>query len=97
MVLFFYFDDYYLFFCCGVFSFFAEGGKGSPKSSSLSPYEEAMEALSSLITRRTRADDSNVGDQFSLLYDYLKVKKFVNWAIFDEILTMVCIMHCVIL
>ncbi|RZB67758.1 Folylpolyglutamate synthase isoform C [Glycine soja] len=50
-----------------------EGGKGSPKSSSLGPYEEAMEALSSLITRRTRADDSNVGDQFSLLYDYLKM------------------------
>ncbi|KAG4402659.1 hypothetical protein GLYMA_02G251400v4 [Glycine max] len=50
-----------------------QGGKGSPKSSSLSPYEEAMEALSSLITRRTRADDSNVGDQFSLLYDYLKM------------------------
>lgn len=53
---------------------FAEVGKGSPKSSSLSPYEEAMEALSSLITRRTRADASNVGDQFDLLFDYLKVK-----------------------
>ncbi|XP_014505225.1 folylpolyglutamate synthase isoform X2 [Vigna radiata var. radiata] len=48
-------------------------GKGSPKSSSLSPYEEAMEALSSLITRRTRADASNVGDQFDLLFDYLKM------------------------
>ncbi|QCE01265.1 folylpolyglutamate synthase [Vigna unguiculata] len=50
-----------------------EVGKGSPKSSSLSPYEEAMEALSSLITRRTRADASNVGDQFDLLFDYLKM------------------------
>ncbi|KAK7372416.1 hypothetical protein VNO80_05794 [Phaseolus coccineus] len=50
-----------------------EIGKGSPKSSSLSPYEEAMEALSSLITRRTRADASNVGDQFDQLFDYLKM------------------------
>ncbi|KOM46970.1 hypothetical protein LR48_Vigan07g067400 [Vigna angularis] len=32
-----------------------------------------MEALSSLITRRTRADASNVGDQFDLLFDYLKM------------------------
>ncbi|TKY56793.1 Folylpolyglutamate synthase [Spatholobus suberectus] len=50
-----------------------EVGKGSPKSSSLSPYEEAMEALSSLITRRTRADGTNMGDQFDLLFDYLKM------------------------
>ncbi|KAL2317202.1 hypothetical protein Fmac_031078 [Flemingia macrophylla] len=50
-----------------------EAGKGSPKSSSLSPYEEAMEALSSLITRRTRADGTNMGDQFDLLFDYLKM------------------------
>jgi len=50
-----------------------------------------MEALSSLITKRTRADASNVGDQFDLLFDYLKVKKFVNWVIFYDILTMVFI------
>ncbi|XP_020202273.1 folylpolyglutamate synthase isoform X1 [Cajanus cajan] len=50
-----------------------EAGKGSPKASSLSPYEEAMEALSSLITRRTRADGTNMGDQFDLLFDYLKM------------------------
>ncbi|XP_061343516.1 folylpolyglutamate synthase-like isoform X2 [Gastrolobium bilobum] len=50
-----------------------EGGNGSPKSSSLTPYEEALDALSSLITRRTRADSSNMGDQFSMLFEYLKM------------------------
>ncbi|KAK4791941.1 hypothetical protein SAY86_022376 [Trapa natans] len=39
----------------------------------LSPYEEAMEALSSLITKRSRADNSNKGDRFDLLFDYLKM------------------------
>jgi hypothetical protein len=57
----------------GVF-LFVEGGNGSPKSSSLSSYEEALEALSSLIIRRTRADGSNFGDQFDVLFVYLKVK-----------------------
>ncbi|XP_072996019.1 folylpolyglutamate synthase-like isoform X1 [Typha latifolia] len=37
------------------------------------PYEEALNCLSSLITRRTRADGSNRGDQFDLLFDYLKI------------------------
>ncbi|KAJ1400975.1 Mur-like, catalytic domain superfamily [Sesbania bispinosa] len=50
-----------------------EGDDGSPKSSSLTPYEEALEALSSLITRRTRADSSNMGDQFDVLFEYLKM------------------------
>ncbi|XP_027329270.1 folylpolyglutamate synthase-like isoform X2 [Abrus precatorius] len=50
-----------------------EGGNGSQKSSSLSPYEEALEALSSLITRRTRADGSNMGNHFDLLFEYLKM------------------------
>ncbi|KAK7300763.1 hypothetical protein RJT34_11613 [Clitoria ternatea] len=50
-----------------------QGGNESLKSSSLGPYEEAMEALSSLITRRTRADGTNMGDHFDLLFDYLKM------------------------
>ncbi|GAB2299717.1 Folylpolyglutamate synthase [Dionaea muscipula] len=49
----------------------SSGGNGFPKA--LSPYEEAMDALSSLITKRTRADKSNKGDRFDLLYDYLKI------------------------
>ncbi|XP_015876573.1 folylpolyglutamate synthase isoform X1 [Ziziphus jujuba] len=44
----------------------AEGGKGSP-------YEEALDALSSLITKRSRADKSNKGDRFDVLFDYLKM------------------------
>lgn len=39
----------------------------------LSPYEEAMEALSSLITKRSRADKSNKGDKYELLFDYIKI------------------------
>ncbi|CAK8538226.1 unnamed protein product [Lathyrus sativus] len=51
-----------------------DGGNGSPKSSSLtSSYEEALEALSSLIIRRTRADGSNFGDQFDVLFEYIKM------------------------
>jgi len=38
-----------------------------------SAYEEAMTALSSLITKRTRADKNNSGDRFDLLHDYIKV------------------------
>uniref|UniRef100_A0A803N514 Folylpolyglutamate synthase n=1 Tax=Chenopodium quinoa TaxID=63459 RepID=A0A803N514_CHEQI len=50
----------------------AEGGDGlaNPKPS---PYEEAMSALSSLITTRTRAEKSNSGDRFELLFDYIKI------------------------
>nr|XP_009416176.1 PREDICTED: folylpolyglutamate synthase [Musa acuminata subsp. malaccensis] len=36
-------------------------------------YEEALDCLSSLITRRTRADGSNKGDHFDLMFDYLKI------------------------
>ncbi|XP_057441902.1 folylpolyglutamate synthase [Lotus japonicus] len=50
-----------------------EGGDTVPKTSSLTPYEEAMEALSSLITRRTRADSTNMGDQFNVMFEYLKM------------------------
>ncbi|XP_062092607.1 folylpolyglutamate synthase isoform X1 [Humulus lupulus] len=36
-------------------------------------YQEAMDALSSLITKRSRADKSNNGDRFELLVDYIKM------------------------
>lgn len=51
---------------------FVEGGNGL-LDSKVSPYEEAMSALSSLITTRTRAEKSNSGDRFDLLFDYIKV------------------------
>nr|GLL27967.1 folylpolyglutamate synthase isoform X1 [Ipomoea trifida] len=51
-----------------------EGGEDKPARSALAPYEEAMEALSSLITKRSRADKSNSGDRFELLFDYIKVQ-----------------------
>ncbi|XP_074279795.1 folylpolyglutamate synthase-like isoform X2 [Silene latifolia] len=38
-----------------------------------SRYEVAMNALSSLITTRTRAEKSNSGDRFDLLYDYVQI------------------------
>ncbi|KMT18409.1 hypothetical protein BVRB_2g025580 [Beta vulgaris subsp. vulgaris] len=50
----------------------AEGGNGL-LDSKVSPYEEAMSALSSLITTRTRAEKSNSGDRFDLLFDYIKI------------------------
>ncbi|CAA0809399.1 Folylpolyglutamate synthase [Striga hermonthica] len=39
----------------------------------VSKYDEAMDALSSLITKRSRADKKNKGDRFDLLFDYLKI------------------------
>ncbi|KAK7285523.1 hypothetical protein RJT34_20297 [Clitoria ternatea] len=50
-----------------------QGGNESLKPLSLGPYEEAMKALSSLITRRTRADGTNIRDHFNILFDYLKI------------------------
>ncbi|KAL8119689.1 hypothetical protein AgCh_016977 [Apium graveolens] len=50
----------------------AEGENGSTKQH-VSPYDEAMDALSSLITKRTRADKSNSGDRYDLMFDYLKI------------------------
>ncbi|XP_041994934.1 folylpolyglutamate synthase-like [Salvia splendens] len=38
-----------------------------------SPYDDAMDALSSLITKRSRADKSNNGDRFDILFDYIKM------------------------
>ncbi|KAL2539920.1 Folylpolyglutamate synthase [Abeliophyllum distichum] len=43
------------------------------EKATLSPYDEAMEALSSLISNRSRADRSNKGDRFDLLFDYIKI------------------------
>ncbi|KAF9595637.1 hypothetical protein IFM89_001510 [Coptis chinensis] len=53
----------------------------------VSSYEEALEALSSLITKRSRADKSNKGDRFDLLYDYIKVLEL------DEAITKMKIIH----
>ncbi|CAO2817140.1 unnamed protein product [Amaranthus hypochondriacus] len=50
----------------------ADGGN-EMLDSKMSPYEEAMNALSSLITTRSRADKSNSGDRFDLLFDYIKI------------------------
>lgn len=51
---------------------FVDGGN-ELLDSKMSSYEEAMNALSSLITTRSRADKSNSGDRFDLLFDYIKV------------------------
>ncbi|KAL6503728.1 hypothetical protein OROGR_025651 [Orobanche gracilis] len=47
-------------------------GDGS-ENSVVSKYDEAIDALSSLITKRTRADTKNWGDRFHLLFDYVKI------------------------
>ncbi|KAG4920294.1 hypothetical protein JHK82_049251 [Glycine max] len=52
---------------------FAKGDNGSSKSSSVTPYEEALDALSSLITKRTRVGDVNMEERFNVLYKYLKM------------------------
>ncbi|KAK9123860.1 hypothetical protein Sjap_013462 [Stephania japonica] len=38
-----------------------------------SPYQEALDTLSALITKRQRADKSNNGDCFELMLDYMKI------------------------
>lgn len=50
----------------------SNGDDGMSKPT-VSPYDEVMEALSSLITKRSRADKSNKGDRFDLLFDYIKI------------------------
>ncbi|KAM0034470.1 putative tetrahydrofolate synthase [Helianthus debilis subsp. tardiflorus] len=40
---------------------------------SVSPYDEAMDALSSLITQKSRADQTNAGLRFELMFDYVKI------------------------
>ncbi|CAK9160232.1 unnamed protein product [Ilex paraguariensis] len=66
--------------------FIGEGDNGSSKLD-VSPYDEAMEALSSLITKRSRADKSNKGDRFDLLFDYLKILEL------DESISQMKIIH----
>lgn len=51
--------------------YLAQGNNGSTET--VSPYDEAMDALSSLITKRSRADNNNSGDRFEFMFDYLKV------------------------
>ncbi|CAI9091570.1 OLC1v1026635C1 [Oldenlandia corymbosa var. corymbosa] len=50
-----------------------EGGEIGSRKPVTSPFDEAMEALSSLITKRSRADKSNKGDRFDILFDYIKI------------------------
>ncbi|XP_026426584.1 folylpolyglutamate synthase-like [Papaver somniferum] len=50
-----------------------DGIESSKKNVKPSGYEEALDALSSLITKRSRADKSNKGDRFDLLFDYVKI------------------------
>ncbi|CAI0412145.1 unnamed protein product, partial [Linum tenue] len=50
---------------------YLKGEKESPAAPT--SYDEAMEALSSLITKRSRGNNSNKGNQFDLLFHYLKI------------------------
>ncbi|KAL4556897.1 hypothetical protein LXL04_035063 [Taraxacum kok-saghyz] len=50
-----------------------DGERGSTEAGTVSPYDEAMDALSSLITQKTRADKTNSGHRFELLFDYVKI------------------------
>ena len=53
--------------------------QGAPDDLSLSSsYEAAMEALSSLITRRKRGDGSSRGSKFDLMFKYLEVIAISN-------------------
>ncbi|KAJ4958927.1 hypothetical protein NE237_026038 [Protea cynaroides] len=45
----------------------------SERQHTVTPYEQALDALSSLITKKTRADKSNKGDRFDFMIDYLKM------------------------
>ncbi|KAJ0979565.1 hypothetical protein J5N97_015039 [Dioscorea zingiberensis] len=66
----------------------AGGDIGSPEPvGAATAYEEALNCLSSLITRRTRADGTNKGDQFDLLFDYLKILEL------DESLSRLNVIH----
>ncbi|XWS65933.1 hypothetical protein CRYUN_Cryun05aG0156400 [Craigia yunnanensis] len=47
--------------------------QGGSTESAAVRYESTLDALSSLITKRSRADKSNKGDRFDLLFDYLKI------------------------
>lgn len=50
-----------------------DGERGSNGPSSIPAYDEAMDALSSLISQKSRADPSNSGLKFELLFDYVKI------------------------
>ncbi|XP_042753511.1 folylpolyglutamate synthase isoform X2 [Lactuca sativa] len=52
------------------------GGEGEPgfrKPSSVSSYDEAMDALSSLITKKNRADKIVVDHRYELMFEYVKI------------------------
>ncbi|KAL8218137.1 hypothetical protein R6Q57_021510 [Mikania cordata] len=50
-----------------------EGESGSSKPSSVSAYDEAMDALSSLITKKNRSHKYVADDRFERMFDYVKI------------------------
>ncbi|RVW49290.1 Folylpolyglutamate synthase [Vitis vinifera] len=48
-------------------------GDDGLSESTVSPYQEVLDALSSLITKRSRGDKSNKRVLFDVLFDYLKM------------------------
>ncbi|XP_024976446.1 folylpolyglutamate synthase isoform X1 [Cynara cardunculus var. scolymus] len=50
-----------------------DGERGSNEPSSVPAYDEAMDALSSLISQKSRADLRNSGLNFELLFEYVKI------------------------
>ncbi|KAL8257522.1 hypothetical protein R6Q59_029563 [Mikania micrantha] len=50
-----------------------EGEPGSSKPSSVSAYDEAMDALSSLITKKNRSHKYVADDRFERMFDYVKI------------------------
>ncbi|KAI3778256.1 hypothetical protein L2E82_07426 [Cichorium intybus] len=50
-----------------------KGEPGFRISSSVSAYDEAMDALSSLITKKCRADKMVVDHRYELMFDYVKI------------------------
>ena len=60
-----------------------EGDNGLLEST-VSPYQEVLDALSSLITKRTRGDKSNKSVIFDVLFEYIKVNTDVK----------ICVIFC---
>ncbi|KAJ6772709.1 FOLYLPOLYGLUTAMATE SYNTHASE-RELATED [Salix koriyanagi] len=71
----------------------AEGCNDGSSIPTVTPYEEALDALTSLITKRSRADKSNKGDRFDLLFDYLKRNHASEILELEEAITEMKIIH----
>lgn len=61
-----------------------EGDDGLLEST-VSPYQEVLDALSSLITKRSRGDKSNKRVIFDVLFEYLKVTLWPKLVSFSAI------------